>query len=390
MKKFLFLLAFVAAFSSVTKADIEFNHSPWQEILAQAGKENKLVFMDAYTTWCGPCKWMAANTFTNPEVADFFNKHFINAKIDMEKGEGVDLAIKYNVRAYPTLLFVSASGDLFHVAIGALNPEQFLALGKQVTDPKFVSISAAKAKYEANKDDRSAQAEYIVKMTAIGQDVNDVLEAFKPGMSGAALLQPENWNVFQAVLNDLESDEAKYFLGHRAEFVARYGATDVDQKLMEMYLSAMGQATYAREESDYMSARASFLKSGHPEAKKMVLFQDLGWYESAEDWGKYVSTAHEAVKMTPDLAPNALNSLAWTFYLGVSKKKDLEAALGWADRACKAEPIYAFLDTKAMLLKKLGRKDEAIKVAREAIEVAKRDKEPYGDTEAALNEMLGK
>ena len=65
----------------------------------------KLVFMDAYATWCGPCKWMSANVFTDPKVADYFNANFVNIKMDMEKGEGPELARQFNLRAYPTLVF---------------------------------------------------------------------------------------------------------------------------------------------------------------------------------------------------------------------------------------------------------------------------------------------
>jgi thiol-disulfide isomerase/thioredoxin len=390
MRKVLFTLTLLAAFGMIAKADIQFNHGPWQEILAQASKENKLVFVDAYTSWCGPCKWMAANTFTNPEVAEFYNANFVNAKIDMEKGEGPGLQEKYNVQAYPTLLFVSASGELFHVAVGALDAAQFIALGKQVLDPKFVSIATSKLAFETHKDDRVAQADYIVRMTEIGQNSDEVLAMFRPVMAGAGLLDADSWAVFKARFKLLDTDEAKYFFAHKADFVSRYGEGEVNAKLLDMYVAAMGRATFEHKEDAYMAARGAWMKSGHPEAEKMALFQDLGWYEGAEDWGKYISTAHRAVAITPDLQPQALNSLAWMFYMGATKKKDLEAALLWANKACTAEPIYAYLDTKAMLLKKLGRQEEAIAVAKEAIEVAKRNKEPYGETEKELNEMLAK
>src|SRR5690349_11740714 len=86
---------------------IEFVHDKtFQEILDIAKKENKLVFMDAYTSWCGPCKRMAANVFPDPEAGAFFNSNFINVKIDMEKGEGPGISGKYGVRAYPTLFWI--------------------------------------------------------------------------------------------------------------------------------------------------------------------------------------------------------------------------------------------------------------------------------------------
>lgn len=82
---------------------IEFFHGTWEEVKAKAKEADKLVFVDAYTTWCGPCKRMAANIFPLPEVGEFYNANFINYKLDMEKGEGPDFARKYGVRAIPPL-----------------------------------------------------------------------------------------------------------------------------------------------------------------------------------------------------------------------------------------------------------------------------------------------
>lgn len=93
------ILLFSAFFAFAQNREIHFEHTAWKEILAKAKKENKLIMVDAFTTWCGPCKWMAKNTFTNDTVADFYNSKFVNAKIDMEKGEGLDIAKQYEVQA---------------------------------------------------------------------------------------------------------------------------------------------------------------------------------------------------------------------------------------------------------------------------------------------------
>lgn len=111
---------------------IDFFHGTFAEAQAKAKKEGKLIFVDAYTVWCSPCRWMAANTFTNADVGAFFNKHFINLKIDMEKGEGRTLSRKWAIRAYPTLLFMSDSGEVNKRVLGAQKPAQLLALGKDV------------------------------------------------------------------------------------------------------------------------------------------------------------------------------------------------------------------------------------------------------------------
>ena len=74
---------------------IVFREGNWEKILKQAKKEKKLIFVDCYTSWCGPCKMLAKNVFTQDKVADFYNTEFVCVKMDMEKGEGPPKSMKY-------------------------------------------------------------------------------------------------------------------------------------------------------------------------------------------------------------------------------------------------------------------------------------------------------
>lgn len=110
---------------------IVFFEGTWDEAVSLAGKENKLIFLDAYTSWCGPCKAMQKNIFPTAKVGEFFNENFINVKINMEKGEGIALAKKYNVRAYPTLFFIDGQEALKMSALGYHNVNQLLKFGEK-------------------------------------------------------------------------------------------------------------------------------------------------------------------------------------------------------------------------------------------------------------------
>lgn len=134
MKKGLGILAValiaLIAMTSSTKGEngIEFSKFTMEKAQEKAAKSEKLIFIDAYTDWCGPCKRMAATTFKDSEVAEFFNDEFINLKIEMEKNpEGNDIARKYGVRAYPTLLIVDSEGNLIKKTIGFKTKDQLLA-----------------------------------------------------------------------------------------------------------------------------------------------------------------------------------------------------------------------------------------------------------------------
>ena len=116
-----------------TGSGIQFHNGTWNEALVLAKKENKLVFLDIYATWCGPCKKLKANTFSDKKVGDYFNATFINVELDGEKGEGAALAQKYGIRGYPTLLFINSDGEIVQGTAGYHNPDQFLTLGHSIT-----------------------------------------------------------------------------------------------------------------------------------------------------------------------------------------------------------------------------------------------------------------
>ena len=119
---------------SVVKAEagIKFTEGNWAAILKKAKAEKKVIFLDAYTTWCGPCKLLQKNVFTKPEVGALFNQKFINVKVDMESGEGPKLAQKYPLEGYPTLFFIDGDGKIVKQVIGYQNPETLVKIGKAI------------------------------------------------------------------------------------------------------------------------------------------------------------------------------------------------------------------------------------------------------------------
>lgn len=109
---------------------IKFFHGSLKEAKAKAKKENKLIFIDCYTTWCGPCKSMAKKTFVNKEVGEYYNKNFICLKMDMEMGEGITIQTNYSIEAYPTYLFLNSKGDVKHRDLGYIDAARFIEVGK--------------------------------------------------------------------------------------------------------------------------------------------------------------------------------------------------------------------------------------------------------------------
>ena len=115
---------------------IEFFHGTFDQAKADAKKSKKLVFIDAYTTWCGPCKLMAKNVFTDAAVGEYYNSNFTNLKLDMETSEGQFVAKKYGVQGYPTFLFLDGDGNLVRKEMGYVDAKTFIGYGKSARNDK--------------------------------------------------------------------------------------------------------------------------------------------------------------------------------------------------------------------------------------------------------------
>lgn len=113
------------------KKGINFFKGSWQQALKQAKKENKFVFVDFYTTWCGPCKKLK-RTFKDPKVGDYFNKNFINVSIDAESEEGRKIAYKYGVTSYPTLIITDYKGKKRTRTTGFKKPYILINFGRRL------------------------------------------------------------------------------------------------------------------------------------------------------------------------------------------------------------------------------------------------------------------
>lgn len=132
----LFLTAFISNKEVKNKNGIQFYQGTWSEVLEEAKKENKLIFVDCYAVWCGPCKAMAKKVFTKDQVGVYFNENFINYKLNMETPQGKEFAKRFGkdvpIKGYPTMFFIDSEEEIQHRIEGKHNAQQLLKQGKKV------------------------------------------------------------------------------------------------------------------------------------------------------------------------------------------------------------------------------------------------------------------
>ena len=387
MKKWLILLTFAFLMGSNTYAQsgIQFTQGTWKELLTKASKEHKLIFMDAYAEWCGPCKKMSKDVFTQKEAGEFFNAKFVNVKMDMEKGEGIGLSSDFGIMAYPTLLFINGSGEVVHQAVGYHTTDMLIELGEAALDPNR-NIGSITGRYETG--DRSPD---LLRNLAMAK--YDAMDGSYSKIAEEYLATQNNWNTddnmefIYRMTSDLDSKMADHLFKNRKAFENKFGEQAISGKINEMVQNTISGA---QTEADLAKVENLYAKAYPDKAAEMSGRLKMGFYAQREDWGNFAKAANAYYKKYPPKEWEELNEFAWIFYEEVSGKKELKSALRWAKKSVKIDGNYMNTDTVAALYYKLGKKGKALKNANKAIELAKATGEDYSSTELLIEKIKGK
>lgn len=216
------------------EAGIKFDVKTYDEALAKAKSENKLVFMDCYTSWCGPCKMMSSKVFTQKKVGDYFNQHLVSIKIDMEKGEGIKLAKKYGVKAYPTMMFLDTEGNVIHKIIGACDADKLIQTARDHSDPSK-GYSVCKAAYESGNRTPEVVANYISTMMDVRemtpQQADSIVEDYCHTLSDDDFCTAEAWKLVDRCVLESKGDAFERVMKLHDKLAQVVGEAAVNKKI---------------------------------------------------------------------------------------------------------------------------------------------------------------
>ena len=208
---------------------IHFFYGTWSETIEKAASENKLIFIDFYTQWCGPCYNMAKDVFTNLEVGQFYNQHFINVKIDAENGEGIELARKYKVRSYPTYAYIDPqTEEMVHRSSSRQSAEQFIYTAQSALTPHLRSFYLDE-EYQKGNRDRNLLINYITYKASIYAR-QEVQVAFKELLEQSSLKEKPIWELYVSSISGL-NPYTQMISEDYQDFCNRLGKNEVDKKL---------------------------------------------------------------------------------------------------------------------------------------------------------------
>lgn len=274
-------LCCAATFSDAHAQGIMFSQEPLDTVFVKAKKEGKLVFMDCYTSWCGPCKMLAREVFVNDTVGSFFNRHFANVKMDMEKGEGPRLAHRYKVGAYPTLLFISPDNrEVVYRMTGARRGAGWLVdAARKALDPSANLMGLATA-YARDKQDTVAVASYLAGLSAasLTARADSVIDEYLAGITEANKCSRATWTMLERYVRNPYSPRFCYMLNNAPAFSRVVGKERVNKKVADIYYYAVlgfikrkrvAEEQFARDRfdrlrgllADYTGDKADFMRA---------------------------------------------------------------------------------------------------------------------------------
>ncbi|MGZ5242395.1 MAG: thioredoxin family protein [Bacteroidia bacterium] len=390
LKKYFILLLILTVGTQYVKAQegMQFFHGTWEELKAEAKKQNKPIFMDAFTTWCGPCKRMSANIFPQPAVGEFYNKNFINYKLDMEKGEGPAIAKQFNVAFYPSYLFFNANGELIHRSSGAKGPEDFIKDGKTAIDPN-ASLYGQINRFKKGDRDPAFMQTLLGNLGNLDAAMQkDVLDIYWKGKNLSELGEKNNWAIFRDYDNDVLGERYTYVYNNRKALAEKLTKDEVEGVLINKAGPQMQTALETGNEELYKRVHEVLHLSDKKEIKKFNANSEVLFQLVKKDMKAFNKLA--PVYVTEHVGNNSedLNMLAWAVYKHADDDKEaLKNAETWAKKSVDIKKSFVNTDTYAAVLYKNKKYKEAESMANEAIKLGKADGEDITATTQLLEKI---
>jgi thiol-disulfide isomerase/thioredoxin len=348
MKHFIIIstLAAISFGAIAQEKGIKFlNDTVFENVLAKAKAEDKLIFLDCYAVWCGPCKMMDANIFPDEQLGEFHNTHFINIKYDMEKPYGMEIRSKYGVRAYPTFLYLNGDGEVVHRMVGGTaKPEDFLKYSKLALDTEN-NFMAVNNRIE-NGDRSAATIDNYLKMSYGATNADQLIEEHFMQLDKENKIREETWNLIKSHLTSTKSPAFIHFTTNKKEYASLYGNKAVDDYVLKVL-----SATQRKSNEEYEALQELFpelfvrhqLERTFMDAYR-AFFQDQ---TNKAAWENLIISAdayHKKGAPQPGLT-NSIVRIVMTNYENFNDKASLSKALEWIQVAISSYPEIESLPT---------------------------------------------
>lgn len=395
---FMIVILSMSFISKAQESGVHFEQGlSWKQVLKKAKNEHKYIFVDCYASWCGPCKAMDKNVYPKDTVGQIINASFISIKVqcDTSKNDGEEIKARYadahqivadfHIRAYPTFLFFSPDGKIVHKGESYQGPKHFISLAREAMDPANQYFTLVKNYRQGKKNyarmpDLANMANSFEDTALFSTIAKDYIHNYLDHLPDSAFCTKANFDLLKNYIEFLSSKDRIFsWLALRPEkgdsIMRKKGLSNAiidDIIYKEEVKHYIELAKKSRIAPDWGMIKTSITNKFGNVHEIPVLNGKMEWYEFTKDWENFCQVAIEGteiwgIKDNPQDPDNreTLNTFAFGIFQRSNDRAKLETALSWSELSLNgltdsSANFGLYLDTKANLLYKLGRKEEAL------------------------------
>lgn len=377
--KILYFLALLILPLTGFSQGIEFFEGSLKEAMEKATKEEKLIFVDCYTTWCGPCKMMSNSIFPLKSVGDFYNKNYVALKLNMEKEKGMKFGSKYPVSAYPTLFYLNEKGEIIQKVVGAKREQEFLAIGKEMIKKNDRSDDFAQ-RFEDGERDYDFVLKYIKELNKVGKPSIGIANTFlkeKPSITNS-----QKANFLMEAATEADSKLFDQLVALKSEVINISSEQAFNEKVLAACNKTVDKAI-KHEYEELIVEAVEKLKTVIPNKVAVFEYQSMMKYaktfKSYEEWSKQAKKYFKKSGKKYETYSTLISDVQGYYRSNAEAKKNL---LKWYEALIKCEECgtQEFLNYAQVLMDD-GDTKRALEVAQTLLQKTKDQGKPTSKIE---------
>lgn len=404
-------MAIVAILASVQlySQGVVFEEMNYDKIIEKARGEHKFVFVDVYADWCSPCKKMDETTFQDTELGTYMKEHFVSYKANYKTPTGNMIAKKYGVSSFPTFLFIDVNGQLVYKAKGYMEANRFKKEAQVASNPGvYNKYNLFKKKFNAGNRDKELLKDYLILGAERYKEADE--KVFSAYYKSLDLMDKQEDEVLKTIASYVPYVDASAYALSLDYYMNLPEGHPRKQKVSDNLNAAIErsiQKECKKEPGDELDALQDARRklSGYEQPtdtvgnERAVDMVQIDYLECGEHWLEYVEAAyafnqkylfsaerfHADTTIEKSLAQGVqdmndaelLARFASTIETNMEDEKAISRGLEWINRAIIWNDKPEYQAIKAYLVKKAGDLNEAVNIARRALEKARKNKSSY-------------